>query len=48
MIFWALPAMPSLIALPASAGVFITLAFATGLLLKTDLDMVIYLFRRKP
>jgi hypothetical protein len=47
-IFWALPAMPSLIALPASVGVFIVLAFAAGLLLKTDLDVVTHLFSRKP
>jgi hypothetical protein len=47
LLFLVLPTMPFLVALPASVGIFIVFAFATGLLLKTDIDTVRGLFRPK-
>jgi O-antigen/teichoic acid export membrane protein len=47
LVLWALPAIPSLMALLVCVGVFILVAFATGLLLKTDLDTVSGLIRTK-
>jgi O-antigen/teichoic acid export membrane protein len=38
VIYWALPSMTPLLALPACVAVFIALALATGLVLRTDLD----------
>jgi O-antigen/teichoic acid export membrane protein len=39
-IFWALPSMKSWLAVPACVAVFMALALASGLVLRTDLDNV--------
>jgi O-antigen/teichoic acid export membrane protein len=46
-IFWVLPSMTPWLAMPACVAVFVALAFASGLTLKTDLDKLAVLVRGK-
>ena len=47
VIFWALPSMTPWLAAPACVAVFMALALASGLVLRTDLDKVADLVRGK-
>jgi O-antigen/teichoic acid export membrane protein len=47
LIFWALPSMTPWLAVPACVAVFMALALASGLVLRTDLDEVADLVRAR-